>query len=94
MLDDFGTGLSSFTYLRQFPVNGLKIDGGFIRQMTENDLDRAIVESINAVGHRLGAVTVAEQVEDEKTLELVREMGIDQAQGFAIALPQPLETIF
>ncbi|MDP1092497.1 EAL domain-containing protein, partial [Klebsiella pneumoniae] len=46
ILDDFGTGLSSFSYLRQFPVNGLKIDGSFIRQVTENDLDRAIVESI------------------------------------------------
>ncbi|HEV2507397.1 MAG TPA: PAS domain-containing protein [Mesorhizobium sp.] len=94
ILDDFGTGLSSFSYLRQFPVNGLKIDGSFIRQVTENDLDRAIVESINAVGHRLGAITVAEQVEDKKTLELVKAMGIDQAQGYAIAMPQPLETIF
>lgn len=94
VLDDFGTGLSSFSYLRQFPVNGLKIDGSFIRQVTENDLDRAIVESINAVGHRLGAVTVAEQVEDEKTLELVKAIGVDQAQGFAIAMPRPLEAIF
>ncbi len=94
ILDDFGTGLSSFSYLRQFPVNGLKIDGSFIRQVTENDLDRAIVELINAVGHRLGAITVAEQVEDKKTLELVKAMGIDQAQGYAIAMPQPLETIF
>lgn len=94
ILDDFGTGLSSFSYLRQFPVNGLKIDGSFIRQVTENDLDRAIVESINAVGHRLGAMTVAEQVEDKRTLELVKAMGVDQAQGYAIAMPQPLETIF
>lgn len=94
ILDDFGTGLSSFSYLRQFPVNGLKIDGSFIRQVAENDLDRAIVESINAVGHRLGAVTVAEQVEDERTLELVKVMGIDQAQGYAIARPRPLESIF
>ncbi|WP_054313094.1 PAS domain-containing protein [Mesorhizobium sp. 1M-11] len=94
VLDDFGTGLSSFSYLRQFPVSGLKIDGSFIRQVTENDLDRAIVESINAVGHRLGAITVAEQVEDEKTLELVTVMGLDKAQGYAIAMPLPLETIF
>lgn len=94
LLDDFGTGLSSFIYLRQFPVTGIKIDGSFVRQMAESALDRAIVESINAIGHRLGAVTVAEQVEDARTFELARQMGIDQAQGFAIATPQPLETIF
>ncbi|MCZ0737667.1 bifunctional diguanylate cyclase/phosphodiesterase [Phreatobacter sp. AB_2022a] len=94
VLDDFGTGLSSFSYLRQFPVSSLKIDGGFIRQMADNEIDRAIVESINAVGHRLGAETVAEQVEDEATLELARAMGIDRAQGFAIARPRPFETIF
>jgi diguanylate cyclase (GGDEF)-like protein/PAS domain S-box-containing protein len=94
VLDDFGTGLSSFTYLRQFPVSGLKIDGEFIRQMTHSEIDRAIVESINAIGHRLGAVTVAEQVEDEPTLQLVRTMGIDQAQGYAIARPLPLDSLF
>ena len=94
VLDDFGTGLSSFAYLRQFPVDALKIDGDFIRQMTESAVDRAIVESINAIGHRLGALTVAEQVEDDATLDLVRAMGIDLAQGFAIARPIPLDTIF
>ena len=94
MLDDFGSGLSSFSYLRQFPVSGLKIDGAFIRQMAENDIDRAIVESINAVGHRLGAITVAEQVEDEATLALARAMGIDRAQGFVIARPRPFESLF
>lgn len=94
LLDDFGTGLSSFIYLRQFPVDGVKIDGSFIRQMTENPIDRTIVESINAVGHRLGAVTVAEQVEDEATLELVRAMGVDRAQGFAISRPEPFDSLF
>lgn len=94
VLDDFGTGLSSFTYLRQFPVNGLKIDGEFIRQMTHSEVDRAIVESINAIGHRLGAVTVAEHVEDEPTLQLVRAMGIDQAQGYAIGRPCPFDSLF
>ena len=93
ILDDFGTGLSSFTYLRQFPVNGLKIDGGFIRQMHESEIDRAIVESINAIGHRLGAVTVAEQVEDVATLDLVRAMGIDRAQGFVIGHPKALDSV-
>ena len=94
VLDDFGTGLSSFIYLRQFPVDGVKIDGSFIRQMTENPIDRTIVESINAVGHRLGAVTVAEQVEDATTLELVRAMGVDRAQGFAISRPEPFDNLF
>jgi diguanylate cyclase (GGDEF)-like protein/PAS domain S-box-containing protein len=94
LLDDFGTGLSSFIYLRQFPVDGVKIDGSFIRQMTENPIDRTIVESINAVGHRLGAVTVAEQVEDDATLDLVRAMGVDRAQGFAISRPAPFDNLF
>jgi len=94
VLDDFGSGLSSFAYLRQFAVDGLKIDGGFIRRIATSAVDRAIVESINAIGHRLGAVTVAEQVEDDETLELVRAMGIDQAQGFAVERPRPLESLF
>ncbi|OWJ66731.1 PAS domain-containing protein [Inquilinus limosus] len=94
VLDDFGSGLSSFAYLRQFPVDGLKIDGGFIRQITTSAVDRVIVESINAIGHRLGTVTVAEQVEDEETLALVRAMGIDQAQGFAVGRPRPLDALF
>jgi diguanylate cyclase (GGDEF)-like protein/PAS domain S-box-containing protein len=93
-LDDFGNGLSSFAYLRQFPVDGIKIDGSFIREMAANEIDRAIVESINAIGHRLGVTTTAEQVEDDMTLEIIRAMGIDQAQGFAIARPKPLDTIF
>ena len=94
VLDDFGRGLSSFAYLRRFPVDALKIDGDFIRQMAGSAVDRAIVEAINAIGHRLGAVTVAEQVEDDATLDLVRAVGIDQAQGFAIARPVPLDSIF
>jgi diguanylate cyclase (GGDEF)-like protein/PAS domain S-box-containing protein len=94
VLDDFGSGLSSFAYLRQFPVDGLKIDGGFIRQITTSAVDRVIVESINAIGHRLGTVTVAEQVEDAETLALVRAMGIDQAQGFAVGRPRPLDSLF
>ena len=93
VLDDFGTGLSSFSYLRQFPVDGVKIDGGFIRQVAGSAVDRAIVESINAIGHRLGAITTAEHVEDAETLEIVRAMGIDQAQGYAVARPQPLDTV-
>lgn len=94
ILDDFGAGLSSFAFLRQFPASGLKIDGEFIRQMARSEVDRAIVESINSIGHRLGAITVAEQVEDEPTLQMVRAIGIDQAQGFAIARPRPFDEVF
>ncbi|MBP0582050.1 PAS domain-containing protein [Labrys sp. LIt4] len=94
MLDDFGKGLSSFTYLRQFSVDGLKIDGDFVRQMAQSEVDRAIVESINTVGHRLGAFTVAEQVENEETLALLRALGVDRAQGFALARPHPLDALF
>ncbi|PWR25500.1 EAL domain-containing protein [Zavarzinia aquatilis] len=92
-LDDFGAGLSSFSYLRQFPVDELKIDGNFIKQITTSAVDRAIVESINELGHKFGAYTIAEFVEDEATIELLRGMGIDMAQGYAIARPVPLEQI-
>lgn len=92
-LDDFGAGLSSFSYLRQFPVDELKIDGNFIKQITTSAVDRAIVESINELGHKFGAHTIAEFVEDEATIELLRGMGIDMAQGYAIARPVPIEQI-
>ena len=90
ILDDFGTGLSSFNYLKQFPVDGLKIDGSFIRQLKDSPVDRAIVESINEIAHKLRIKTVAEFVEDTETLEIVRAIGIDQAQGYVIGRPIPL----
>jgi diguanylate cyclase (GGDEF)-like protein len=90
ILDDFGTGLSSFSYLKQFPVDGLKIDGSFIRQMKDSAVDRVIVESINEIAHKLHIKTVAEFVEDAETLEIVRAIGIDQAQGYVIGRPVPL----
>jgi len=93
ILDDFGTGLSSFNYLKQFPVDGLKIDGSFIRQMKDSPVDRAIVESINEIAHKLGARTIAEFVEDQETLEILRAIGVDQAQGYVIGRPVPLDGI-
>lgn len=93
MLDDFGAGVSSFAYLEHFPADFLKIDGGFVRKMKDNPIDRAIVESINDVGHKIGAVTVAEFVEDAETLEILREIGLDMAQGYHIARPVPLEDL-
>jgi len=83
-LDDFGSGLSSFAYLRPLPVDYLKIDGLFIRGIAGNDINRALVKAINEVGHVMGIRTVAEYVEDPETLAAVRALGIDYAQGYAV----------
>jgi diguanylate cyclase (GGDEF)-like protein/PAS domain S-box-containing protein len=92
-LDDFGAGLSSFNYLRQFPVDMVKIDGSFVHNMTTNAVDRYIVKSIHQIAQELGAQTVAEFVEDQATFELVSSMGITFAQGYAIHTPEPLDAI-
>jgi diguanylate cyclase (GGDEF)-like protein len=89
-LDDFGSGLSSFAYLKALPVDFLKIDGIFIRDIATNAINRALVKAINEVGHVMGISTVAEYVEDEPTLEVVRELGLDYAQGYAVGLLRPL----
>jgi diguanylate cyclase (GGDEF)-like protein/PAS domain S-box-containing protein len=92
-LDDFGAGLSSFNYLRQFPVDMVKIDGSFVRSMTTSGVDRHIVKSIDQVARELGAQTVAEFVEDHATLNMVSSMGITFAQGYAIHKPESFESI-
>ena len=89
-LDDFGSGLSSFAYLRALPVDFLKIDGVFIRDIANNAINRAMVKAINEVGHVMGICTVAEYVEDEPTLAVVRELGLDYAQGYAVGTLRPL----
>lgn len=89
-LDDFGSGLSSFGYLKALPVDYLKIDGIFVRDIATNSVNRALVKAINEVGHVMGIQTVAEYVEDEKTLAVVRELGIDYAQGYAVGQLRPL----
>jgi diguanylate cyclase (GGDEF)-like protein/PAS domain S-box-containing protein len=83
-VDDFGSGLSSFGYLRSLPVDYIKIDGAFIRDIAGNDINRALVKAINEVGHVMGIRTVAEFVEDDPTLDAVRALGIDYAQGYAL----------
>lgn len=90
-VDDFGSGLSSFTYLRSLPVDYLKIDGMFIRGIARNDVNRALVKAINEVGHVMGIRTIAESVEDPPTLDTVRALGIDYAQGYAIGNVRQLE---
>ncbi|MBM6581850.1 EAL domain-containing protein [Microvirga sp. BT689] len=92
-LDDFGAGLSSFNYLRQFPVDIVKIDGSFVHNMTTNAVDLYIVKSIHQIAKELGAQTVAEFVEDQATFDLVSSMGITFAQGYAIHRPEPFEEI-
>jgi diguanylate cyclase (GGDEF)-like protein len=89
-LDDFGTGLSSFSYLKQLPVNYLKIDGSFVRHILEDRISHAMVASINQIGHIMGLKTIAEFVENEAIKEQLKLMGIDYVQGYAIGEPRPL----
>ncbi len=91
VLDDFGSGYSSYQYLKHLPVDVVKVDGAFIRDITRAPEDLALARSINEIAHLLGKRTVAEHVEDEATLELVREIGFDYAQGFYIRKPEPLQ---
>ena len=89
-LDDFGSGFSSFGYLKALPVDYLKIDGVFVRDIASNAINRAMVKAINEVGHVMGLKTVAEYVEDAETLAVIRELGIDYAQGYAVGHLRPL----
>jgi len=89
-LDDFGIGMSSFAYLKYLPVNFLKIDGTFVKDMASDQMDFAIVEAINRIAHILGIRTVAEFVEDAVTLEKLKGLGVDFAQGFFIAKPEAI----
>jgi diguanylate cyclase (GGDEF)-like protein/PAS domain S-box-containing protein len=87
-LDDFGSGLSSFGYLKDLPVDFLKIDGAFVKNMVNNDKDRAIVRSINEIAKVMGMQTIAEFVENCEILEILKDIGIDYAQGYGIGEPE------
>ncbi|MCZ6894334.1 MAG: EAL domain-containing protein [Gammaproteobacteria bacterium] len=90
-LDDFGSGFSSLAYLKQLPVDFLKIDGAFVRDMANDSIDCAMVRSINDIGHVMGKRTIAEFVEDNRTLDMLRAVGVDFVQGYEIGRPVPLD---
>jgi diguanylate cyclase (GGDEF)-like protein/PAS domain S-box-containing protein len=89
-LDDFGTGLSSFGYLKHFPVDYLKIDGSFVRGILTDPIDREMVRSINEIGHLTGKLVIAEFAENEEIIRTLASLGVDYAQGYGIAQPSRL----
>ena len=94
LLDDFGSGLSSFNYLKHFPVDGIKIDGLFVKGVAKNYLDYALVESIHKIGTSLGLQTIAEYVESEDIARKLVQIGITLGQGFHLSPPRSWETLF
>ncbi|HET9032261.1 MAG TPA: EAL domain-containing protein [Dokdonella sp.] len=92
-LDDFGSGMASFAYLKNLPVDVLKIDGVFIRDLANNEVDPVLVRSMCEVARSLGKITVAEWVEDRALLEPLRNLGVDQAQGYGIHEPCALDEL-
>jgi EAL domain-containing protein (putative c-di-GMP-specific phosphodiesterase class I) len=93
-IDDFGTGYSSLAYLKQLPIDEIKIDKSFVLEMLANDRDGFIVRSVADLGHSLGLDVVAEGVEDQQTLRLLTLMGCDIAQGYHLSRPLPSEELF
>ncbi|GAC1333540.1 MAG: hypothetical protein NVSMB26_14810 [Beijerinckiaceae bacterium] len=87
-LDDFGTGLSSFGYLKHFPVDFLKIDGSFVKEILHDPIDREMVRSINEIGHLTGKQTIAEFAENMEIINVLRSLGVDYAQGYGVSQPQ------
>jgi EAL domain-containing protein (putative c-di-GMP-specific phosphodiesterase class I) len=90
-LDDFGAGLSSFSYLRTIPADYIKIDGSFIVTMLQDPMNHAIVDSINRIGHVAGLKTVAEFVESDEIKRRLIDLGVDYAQGYGIHMPERLD---
>lgn len=92
-LDDFGAGMSSFEYLRRFPVDQIKIDGSFIENIAQSRFDREIVSAITGIAKSLGCAVVAEKIEEQAALDILRGMGVAYGQGFLLHRPEPLEAI-
>ena len=87
-IDDFGVGHSSLAYLKHFPVDFLKIDGSFVREILHDPIDREMVRSINEIGHLTGKKTIAEFAENAEIIQMLTSLGVDYAQGYGIAQPQ------
>jgi len=92
-IDDFGTGFSTFAYLKQIPAGSVKIDGSFVKDMVKDPIDAVLVKAINDTAHALGKTTVAEFVEDIETLDKLAELGVNYAQGYYIDKPMSIEDI-
>jgi len=92
-LDDFGSGMSSFAYLKHLPVDYLKIDGSFVRDIESDETDYAVVAAINDVAHRIGIQTIAEFVENEGIVARLRDIGVDYGQGYGLGKPVPLDNV-
>ncbi|MCB1822473.1 MAG: EAL domain-containing protein, partial [Candidatus Competibacteraceae bacterium] len=92
-LDDFGSGFSSFAYLKKLPVDFLKIDGMFVRDLIDDPVSLAMVNSINEIGHVMGMETIAEFVKDDKVLDKLRAIGVNYAQGYGVGKPRPLSDL-
>jgi diguanylate cyclase (GGDEF)-like protein/PAS domain S-box-containing protein len=91
-LDDFGIGMTSFSYLKQLPVNFIKIDGSFIQMMSSSEVDYEMVRFTNDISHMMGRQTIAEYVSDDAILASLRQIGVDFAQGYCIGKPRPLSS--
>jgi EAL domain-containing protein (putative c-di-GMP-specific phosphodiesterase class I) len=92
-LDDFGTGVSSFAYLKQLPVNYLKIDGSFVKDIATDDVGRAMVQSVHQVGQLMSVKIIAEYVENEQIIRILRDIGVEFGQGYGISRPIPLPDV-
>lgn len=90
-LDDFGSGSASYGYLKQLPVDYLKIDGSLIKGIVTEEIDQTIVQSINDIAHKMGICTIAEFVEDDKILNIIEKIGVDYGQGYGIHMPEPFK---
>ena len=89
-LDDFGSGMASFGYLKDLEVDYIKIDGSFVTDFLRDPVDQAVVKAINNIGHVMGVSIIAEHVDDPALLEALRDIGVDYAQGFGIGRPEPV----
>jgi Amt family ammonium transporter len=90
-LDNFGSGLSSFSFIKNLKIDYIKIDGNLVRDISEDAIDRAMVESINTMGHLLGIRTIAECADSESSIQALKSLGIDYAQGFYLGNPVSMD---